>query len=212
MSKEENLREINKTIEYEALINQMNEEAFTFCVDNLFHLFDFQVLKPEDMRRIDLLEYLVRFRNTFSFDKAKKGYLNFYLDVVKSYIQNIIRCVPDSRAYKCRNRAYQVIENATKLHGNQNDVIDAVILFLSLYREFEGQEDNKDYYIDDVTICAGTYDAETLNDLMYSDVLKKTGKFDFMRKQNDDVGFCEVVMYINSIIYLALGLQERGLF
>lgn len=212
MAKQEKKKELDKDIDYVSLIEQMNDDVFEFCVSYLHPMFDYKILKPEDIRKIDIEEELVRFRDSYVYDMTKMGYLNFYLSIIKNYFDNVLKCAEGSRAAKCKVRGYQVLENALKENGTQNDILDAVILFLSLFREVEDNLDEKDFLISDVSIGISLIDAEVLNDMMYDKGPKASNIFSLLRKQSDDIGFSAKVMFINSIIYLCLGLQERGYF
>ncbi len=212
MAKQEKKNELDKDIDYISLIEQMNDEVFEFCVEYLYPMFDFKVIKQEEMRKIDLEEVLVRFRNQYIYDMTKMGYLNFYLSIIRSYFDNVLKCEEDSRAARCKKRGYEVLENALKENGTQNDILDALIIFLSLFREIENNIDDKEFLISDVSIKISKIDAEVLNDLMYDSSPRVTNIFAMLKKQTNDIGFSSKVLFINSIVFLCIGLQERGFF
>ena len=56
----EQKREVEHQLSFnhDALLNDLSDEAFHFCVDKLYPLFNYRILKKEDIRRIDLLEQI----------------------------------------------------------------------------------------------------------------------------------------------------------
>lgn len=206
-----------KEIDYLNIIDSMKDETFSTCVDMLFPSFKYYVLKKEDIRRVDLKEQLVRFQNEYYEQNKNKsvGFLNYYLRILKKYYDNLINCADESRAAKCKGRGYEVMERAATKEGTLSDIEDSIILLLCLFRE--RKDKNQDEVIEDITISIGKEDFEMINALMEykvqdsGAVMKKPGILDKILSSDDTNEYDAKVMYINSILFLCIGLQDRGL-
>lgn len=134
----------NKTpvvpIDYIGIIEEMSEDAFKFCVDTLYPLFKYRVLKQGDVRRIDLEEKLLEYNSQIPKDDngQEQGALNLYLNTIKMYFDSFIRCQTGSQAAKYRSRALDLIKIALSDKGSIEDVEDIVQIFIAFFRISNG--------------------------------------------------------------------------
>lgn len=70
-----------KPIDYIKLIDEMSDEVFKFCVEQLYPICNYRVLKQEEIRRVDLKERILGFNSIVPKDSKGKeqGALNYYL-------------------------------------------------------------------------------------------------------------------------------------
>lgn len=208
--------EVQKSIDYIDIVNQMHEETFRFCIEKLFSFFDYCYLTKDDIRKIDFIEQLMKMQIDFSeYNKGKHiGMLNYYLDIVEKYYDCLIKCEENSRAERCKNRGYEVIENAVKSSGTLYDIEDSIVILMCLFREL-GNSDAK--ILTDMTISITRDDIDMLDRLIEykfqgrGAVVKKPGILEMIKSNSNQSEREEKIMYINSVLFLALGLQERGI-
>lgn len=207
--------EVQKSIDYIDIVNQMHEETFRFCINKLFSVFNYCYLTKDDIRKIDFIEQLMKMQIEFSeYSKGKHiGMLNYYLDIVEKYYDCLIKCEEKSRAEKCKNRGYEVIENAIKSNGTLYDVEDSIVILMCLFRELENSDTK---VLSDMTISITRDDVDLLDRLIEykfqgrGAIVKKPGILEKIKSNSDQSEREDKIMYINSVLFLALGLQERG--
>ena len=208
----ERKNEREKRIEYVKLIEQMNDETFKLCLKKLYPLFNYSVINMENMRKIDLEDQLERIQDKFyKNSKGKnKGFLNYYLDILKKYYDVLIEC--DDKAERCRNRGREVIQNAVSKDGTRYDIEDGIILLLCLYRE----KSKGIKVINDVNTSASTDDIEYIDKIVEyriqqgKNLVKKTGMIKNMIADDSDSEFDSKVFYVNSVLFFCMGMQDRG--
>lgn len=208
-------------IDYIKLVDDMSEEAFQFCVDQLYPMCNYRVLQREDIRRIDFKERLLGYNSNIPKDEKGKeqGSLNYYLFVMKLYFDNFLRCKEGSKAEKYRNRAMELIDSSLSENGTIEDVEDLVQIFIALFRSMDYNFDHIERnLIEDLTFDIYKKDATLLktiwehNKLVPNGIIKKIGRSEKSRgveywKQN-----AIKLAYINNIIFLCRCLQNRGVF
>ena len=88
---------------YDAFLDDLRDEAFHFCVDKLYPLFNYRILKKEDIRRIDLLEQLtILVDDVPKTEKGKsRGSINYYFYIIKKYFESFIGAVKGEHSSLC---------------------------------------------------------------------------------------------------------------
>lgn len=209
----ERKNEYQKKIEYVDIVVQMSDEAFQFCLDKIFPFFNYYVIRKEDIRRIDLEELLVKMQNKYykNNKNKNKGFLNYYLDMLRKYYELLVDCV--DRADMCRARGYEVINNAVSKNGTLYDIEDSLILLLCLFRE----KSNSSKVICEVDISVDKTDVDLIDKLVEykiqngKNVIKKPGILEKLINDDDDTEFDIKALYINSIIFFSICMQDRGI-
>ena len=110
----EQKREVEHQLSFnhDALLNDLSDEAFHFCVDKLYPLFNYRILKKEDIRRIDLLEQItVLFDGVPKTEKGKSsGSINYYFYIIRKYFESFIGAVKGEQAEKYHKRAFEIMD------------------------------------------------------------------------------------------------------
>ena len=212
---------VAKQIDYVKIVDGMNDVTFAFCVEFLYSVFDYQILQKEDIRRIDLKEELVRMQNAFLEDSKgrKQGFLNFYLSLIQMYFDDQLKCVEGSRADRSRRRALDAINMALEEGHDDNmlDIEDCILVFISLFREYLGMinsENNGSLINVDNGIMIS--DADILLRI-YNDGIKAVGgpiklPIPIVKGLLSPDDYAMKVLYVNSMVFLCVGLQARGEF
>ena len=61
MAKKKEKVEPQFALDYLQIVDSLNDEAFAFCVDTIFPVLGYRVLRKEEVRRVDLKERLREF-------------------------------------------------------------------------------------------------------------------------------------------------------
>ena len=203
--KKENLSLI-KSLEYISIVDDMSEEAFNFCVSNLYSLFEYKVIKQEEVRRVDLKEKLVGLEKQIPADeKEYHGMLDYYFWIMKVYFKDIINCKSRSRAEKYRKRVYEAMNDALSENGTIEDVDDVFLGFMVLFRAYK----NDQTYIEPSFGIEGD-DIKLLEYLRDKTKIKRKKVFDPNTGLDDKAKTASKIMYINNIIFLSRALQHFG--
>ena len=214
----------SKGMDYQCLVGELGDEAFSFLMDSLYPLFNYRVLKKDDVRRIDLMEILVRTEDPTKEDwKDKKG-LTYYLFCLKQYMDEYLKCQEGSRAELFKNRAYDILEKDLKEDAEisedelLSDAEDVFIVFISLFREAGENLDNiDDFVITDVDFNLKKDDAKLLKKIwehedLIPDKINDQGGFLWFGK-SDEIGKRGVKLtYYNNMIMLCRNMERRGFF
>lgn len=215
---EEKVRAI--PIDYIKLVDDMSDEAFQFCVDQLYPMCNYRVLKKEDIRRIDLKERLLGFNSIVPKNDGKEqGALNYYLFVLKLYFDNFLKCKTGTKAEKYRNRAIELMESALSDNGTIEDVEDLVQIFIGLFRSLDDDFDHVEKYIvTGITFDVFKEDADLLREiwehkkLVPNGIVEKPGLLDKIFGTDYEKKTAIKLAYINNVIFLCRCLQNRGAF
>lgn len=207
-------------IDYRRLIEEMSDDAFLFCVDLLYPISGYRVLKPEDIRRIDLLERILGFDSLIP--KAERGKdqgsLNYYIGVLKKYLDLYIKCKEGSRSERYKKRAYELINTALSDEGVLRDVDDLFFIFISFFRALRPQFDeigkqncfvNDSFFLD-----LQKADAALLNEIRLHKSLslpERTWGIGVSPIKKEDATAVKLA-YINNVLFLSRGLDARGAF
>ena len=216
--------EKSTNMDYQILVGELGDEAFSFLMDSLYPLFNYRVLKKDDVRRIDLMEILVRTEDPTKEDwKDKKG-ITYYLFCLKQYLDEYLKCQEGSRAELFKNRAYDILEKDLKEDAEisedelLSDAEDVFIVFISLFREASDNLDNiDDFVISDIDFNLRKDDAELLKKIwqhedLVPDKINDQGGFLWFGK-SDEVGKRGVKLtYYNNMIMLCRNMERRGFF
>ncbi len=209
-----------KSLDYIRIVDEMSEESFDFCVSNLYPLFDYHVMKKEEVRRVDLKEKLVDLENQIPSSIKEKcpGILNYYFWTLKLYFDQILKCKAESRAEKYKIRAYEAMNKAMAEKGTIEDVDDAFLAFIMLLRVFnDSLSDIKNHVAVKPTFMVIKEDAILLKfiydtkDIIPEGLVNKKGLITMKKCESDyEVKTAEKIMYINNVIFLARSLQHFG--
>lgn len=208
---------VQQSIDYEKLIDDMNDVTFAFCIQYLHPVFEYHVMTVDDMRRIDLKEQLASLKVSFEEEKGKKqGLLNYYVSLIKKYFEDQLKCGENTRADRYKARAYELMGDAISKKGTAKDVEDYIVIFVSMFRKYiEISKLPNQPTIDDIENELRLEDIDLLLRIYDNNIKAKIGPVKinipaikgFMKIDDYDMK----ILYINSVIYLCLGLQERGL-
>ena len=222
MAKKQKTEEIVRAIpiDYIKLVDDMSDEAFQFCVDQLYPMCNYRVLQKEDIRRIDLKERLLGFNSIVPKNDGKEqGALNYYLFVLKLYFDSFLICEAGSKAEKYRNRAMELMESALSDNGTIEDVEDLVQIYIALFRSLKKCFDNIDKYVAvDLTFDVFKEDADMLKaiwenkKLVPNGIVGKQGLFDSEFRIEYEKKTAIKMAYINNVIFLCRCLQNIGAF
>ena len=207
-------------IDYIKLVDDMNDRAFQFCVDQLYPISNYRVLQKEDIRRIDLKECLLGFNSIVPKNDGKEqGALNYYLFVLKLYFDNFLKCKAGSKAEKYRNRAMELMESALSDTGAIEDVEDLVQIFIALFRSLKDDFDHiEKYSVVRLTFDVFAEDAALLKaiwehkKLVPNGIVEKPGLLDKLFGTDYEKKTAIKLAYINNVIFLCRCLQNRGAF
>lgn len=208
-------------IDYIQIVEDLNDQAFQFCVEYLYPLLNYQVLKQSDMRRVDLEERLVVYGNTIPRDEngQKQGALNHYFFVLKLYFNDFLKCKPGTKAEKYRNRAIELMDHALSEEGSIEDIEDVVQIYIALFRALADDLDHiEKYSIIGLTFDVFKEDADLLNrirehkKIVPSGIVVKQDIFDKIFGSDYEINAAIKFAYMNSILILCRCLQKRGAF
>ena len=134
----EQKREVEHQLSFnhDALLNDLSDEAFHFCVDKLYPLFNYRILKKEDIRRIDLLEQItVLFDGVPKTEKGKSsGSINYYFYIIRKYFESFIGAVKGEQAEKYHKRAFEIMDLTKHDSLYWDEIEDVLTVFVSCLR------------------------------------------------------------------------------
>lgn len=202
-----------KTIDYLRIIDDMNDDAFSFCVSNLYPVLNYRVLQETDIRRIDLKESLLKLEENIPNTYKKKGLLSYYLTEMKAYFDNMLICLPDSRAQRYKTRAIETMELALGEDGTIEDVDDIFYCFMILLHAAYSHADETKKPLEAPSSGIYLNDAEILKKLSEQKGYNLSGsdaKKGFIDKFTIEIDKSESrrFMYINNILFLCRALQN----
>ena len=204
------------TLDYVEIVDSLQDEAVAFCVEKLYSLCDYKVLKPKDVRRIDLEEWLLGlYEPTTPSLLSSKGNMERYLQTLENYVAHYAVYPSDAKADMYKKRFSCAIRAALSKSGTLNDIDDAVILFLNLLRPLQVNETDAVSGLPDELLGLRFEDADLLKNLWkypqkpfdplnngFLDAIKQPNISDKDRR----------LAYVNNILFLARGLQQFGAF
>ena len=207
------------SFDYSKLTDELNDQAFDYCVSNIYPLCNYKVLKENDIRRIDLKEYLSKIDLMLSFELKKQGDLNAFLYLLEYLLDNVLICKTDSIAEKYKERAKISICNARDKNDNLQDVEDAFLCFIILLHTMRKYiyKDNKCVIVGATFYTERCY-SDTLKILFESDIdfsdgiIGKKKKIFVNKTENLEEIELKKFFFINSIIFLARIIQKFGGF
>ena len=201
-------------IDYIKLVDDMSDEAFQFCVEQIYPICNYRVLQKEDIRRIDLKERLLGFNRLVPKNDGKEqGTLNYYLFILKLYFDSFLKCKAGSTAEKYRKRAMELMESALSDNGTIEDVEDLVQIYISLFRALNDCFDEIDKYVAvGLTFDVYKEDADMLKEIWRHKKLIPNGIVDKLLGTNYEKSAAITLAYVNNVIFLCRCLQNRGVF
>ena len=222
MVKKQKTEEIVRAIpiDYIKLVDDMSDEAFRFCADQLYPIWNYRILQKEDVRRIDLKEQLLKLNSIVpKKDGKKQGALNYYLFVLKLYFDSYLKCKEGSTAEKYRKRAMELMESALSDNGTIEDVEDLVQIYIALFRTLSNRFNEIEKYVAvDLTFDVFKEDADMLKkicvnkNLVPNGIVEKQGLFETVFRIEGGKKEAIAVAYVNNVVFLCRCLQNRGAF
>lgn len=224
------IAEYKKRPDYRLIIENLSKEAFDYCREQLYPICEYQVLKKEDVRKMDLEEWLLRFQR--SQDSAiiavRRDDYCYWLNLL---LNTTIACKKDSRADKYFHRAITMIGTAEESHSTEdviNDLGDATLIFLALFREAVGHfEDKKKYLITDISLQLTRDDMHNVSLLwnqkdfgpeelsarnMTPVALRKSISMKQKKIPNKDKTIARKNLFIGLVLFLGRNLDIQGVF
>ena len=222
--------EIKNSIDYISIIDDMNEGAFEFCKNRLYPLTSYRVLQKEDIRPVDMKEWLLPLNDNIpnSFTGRKRGALNYYLSIINRYITEGLKFIENSKADQYKDRAANLIDSVLYEKFSQDDIDDIFIIFIGLFRFHKNNiaQSNKNAIKDSIDLMLSEKDAELITSL--GDIYKfDWGVFgckiltairpdsyskDVFTGYKEDTNKIKEFLFINNILLLGRGLQKQGFF
>ena len=204
---------IDEKAAIEEIVMQLNSRAFEFCKDALFDIFGYRYIGKKDFRAVDLMEQFMFIVDVCAEDiKKNQGTLKFYAVLLEQMYDDYLSSKEESRADKYQKKALGLISEYKEDKGRTDDICDATMVFVSLFRElFKGGKLGKDS-LEDAEFSLKLEDVELLKALFKGvkpngRKLKLTSQIAYKSSQESRNKF----FYMFSVIILALGLQSRGL-
>lgn len=200
------------------LCNISNEEAFHYCVHKIYPILKYTVLQEDDVRRIDLAEKLNEIVGDIK-DEIKNisngATIDYYAFLLEVYLKSFTETKKGSREEKYYQRALELIAGISNSEAAFNDVKDALMIFISLFRSHKNHLDKVDkyyatanlfdYLIEDGSLIVELYNRDNLYPARMIRKLKRNSS-------NVEDNAIKKFFYVNSIVILTYGLQERGAF
>lgn len=204
---------------YKAIMDEMNEYAFSFCKGILFPICDYKVLEIEDIRPIDLAEKLTELSDNLYAQRANKsitGTVNWYIYIMRMYFDQFLSCKTGSRAEKYKHRAKELMDQVTTDDWTSQNGRDIVLIFLSILHVFDSFEQMQTHSAVDLSLSIDQEDAILLKKVWDNMTpMVSTEKKNLIVKEISRHGIEQQATkfaYIMNIIYLTQLLQERGAF
>lgn len=217
MKKKEQVKKID--LDIVDIVDNLSDRAFNFCLEQLYPICRYTVLQQKDVRRVDLEEKLIELNKQMPI--SDMGTLNAYLYTLKLYFENFLKCKKGTMVEKYRNRAIELINDASKKTLTIADVDDIVLIFVSLFRQQEKNFDKMDkfeYTIPAFTLNAYKRDAKLLKkiknhkNLVPNGIGAKPGSVNqVMVPKYSKIKMAEFI-YVTNILFLCRNLQNRGEF
>lgn len=209
---------------HSALLEGLSEEAFHFCVDKLYPLFNYRVLKQDDIRRVDLLEQLTILFDSIpkTEDNKKRGSCNYYFYIIRKYFDSFIGAYKGEQAEKYQKRVFEIMDMTNRHSLKFDEVEDVLTVFISSIRVLNqyNQLDGKKYYFHTCRLDLRMEDADLLEQIWKNENFipdgivqkKKRGRSSRNPNNEKEISFALKFAYINSLLYLVRGLDQRGEF
>lgn len=204
---------------YDVFLDNMNEEAFKYCRKALYPCMGFLVMKEEDVRKLDVQEWLTRLEKDIFLEIQKKtngSPVEYYVNLLKKYMTYFTQCKQGSRAARYYNRAFESLDKYLK-HCGDGGINDAMEIFISLLRQRkEKPEDVGKTIFLDATFENRISDIDALK-LVFDNrfdlpdgIYEKEGIF---AKEDEEVKEkIKRFFFSVSVLYLSENLQNVGIF
>lgn len=197
----------------EELVMQLNPKAFDYCKEELFDIFGYRYIEKKDFRIVDLMEQFMFMVNECAEDiKRNQGVLKFYAQLLEQKFGDYVSTKEDSRADKFQNKALSLLAEFKIDKGRIDDIYDANMVFISLFREnYQGEKVDKDL-LDDADFSLRLDDFELLKAIFNG--IKPNGrklKLAAQMAYKSSQELRDKFFYMFSVVILVLGLQLRGI-
>jgi hypothetical protein len=134
------------------MIDGMDDDTFSVCVDMLWPILKYKYLKRDDVRRIDLMErisdkvsdYTRAPKQPLLIGKNCSGSVDKYVEAIRFYFDNgYLPVEKGSRAEKYAIRAREIMNNYEKSENPQAEAENLFVISLGLLREAFSAFDSK---------------------------------------------------------------------
>ena len=150
------------------IIDEYDNQTFEACRDTLYDALNYQVLKKEDIRRIDLKEKLAVF---FQHNQACSNAKEHFEQPLASYIERAINehlIFSDNRTKKYYGLAQKYISMLKNGTADLTTIENLIVIYISSFREYkrknrgkkiEGKEKlgQTDFYLNRESINVATF-------------------------------------------------------
>ena len=204
-------------IDYLRVIDDYNVEAFHFCVEQLFPLFELKVLTPRDIRPVDLKEQVVQLsaRLSLTTDEQSNATILSYCFQLHWIFDLIVYTEKDSRAQEYKDRALELLSQVENGEQKLQYIEDALLILVALEKPLQGEiiafdgkkvgEPDFAQEMDNLKILKEIWNA--INEIENTSILG------FKKKRINENSSNKVKLwYLHSVIILCHLLQERGVF
>ncbi|SCY81097.1 hypothetical protein SAMN02910292_03029 [Lachnospiraceae bacterium XBB2008] len=148
------LSEFNEMIK--KMINEMDQDSYDLCFSSIHEELGFEVIPKEDIRRIDFIEKII---DSVLYDVYILEILHGEIDAIEYYSSILwfyffchIKCAENSRAEQYKLLAEAKIRSIRNEKDKYTSLIDIVMIFLALFREYSQNGYNKEVLIKDIKL------------------------------------------------------------
>lgn len=203
-------------IDYIEMIDNYCPEAFTHCVEQLFPLFGLKILTKQDIRRVDLKEYmlvLTKLHYPVSLEDLSLTSVS-YCEELRSLLVSSIKTEKGSRADRYRNRALELLDKKANESIQLQNISDALLIFVALMKPLLGHIDAVDNKCTQEPIFSyETADMDVLNEVWAVQFeLANTSILGFKKKSDSNASISIKLWYAISVLLFCRILQERGAY
>ncbi len=204
-----------RKIDYLSLIESLSDSAFDYYKDNVIKDLNFKVMKRKDIRKIDIeekvvyrIEYLYYRSLKMGTDESVERYASF----LKQYLEGYIDCRDNSRAEAYFYRALGLADKLSDQDGSIDDLHDLVLLFIGLFKSYKSDDMAQ---ITDIDLIIEKDVSMLIRWISEGKDLEFPAKGRFKVAKNPAknlTDFDHEFMYITTILFACILMQENGLF
>lgn len=203
-------------LDYIKLIEDLQDEAVAFCVEKLYPLCGYKVLRPKDVRRVDLEEWLLGlYESQGGSLLSAKGIVELYLQTLEKYVAHYVTYPSDEKKVGLyKERLSTAINVALSKSGTLENIDDAVLIFLNLLRPLQISEVDSVPAMPNELLSLRFADTDLLESVWKGSLKQYNPKSKFAGLKIP-IGVSDKdgkLAYINNILFLARGLQQFGAF
>lgn len=153
-------------LDYIAIIDELNDQAFQRSVELLFPLLGYRILTKDDVRKVDLKERVLELIARYVPSKGRKsvGTLDKYGEILKFYFEYYLPCKLDSIASRYRTIALETIKTIKPGIEEIRIAEDLFMIFLSMMRSAKPDFEKKTP-IENISFIVKNSDGELLEEI-----------------------------------------------